>query len=257
LEGPERRIGQTDAVLLVVADHVGLLRGRGPDEEVDDPGALVGVVRDHAVPVLPAVLRQTRVRRRGRDAGNLRLLQDRTDRPGLTREGGTDESDDLVLLDRLLGEGDRLVGAALAVVLDQLELHRGVRGVVLVDRELRAVARRDHDAGVLAGQVTHEPDLQSLAAATSTRGASPATTCRERERSGEHRGGDDHPLPTHDRILPYCSICLRQPPEIARWLPFAGRLADGKGQPLTASPFRAAPLPDRNVRTRKVTIEQH
>src|SRR6266508_629510 len=138
-------VGETDAVLLVVADHEGLLRALRLDQGVGDTRPLVVVVRHDAVPEGPAVLRQTGVGGRRRDARDLALLQDRPYGLRLTGERRADETDDLVGADRLLHQRRRLVRLALAVVLDELDLHLRVLVVVLLDRELGPVARRDDD----------------------------------------------------------------------------------------------------------------
>src|SRR5437763_4459886 len=84
LEGLLERVPEADAVFLVVRDDEGGLRRLGLDQEVGDAGTLVVVVRDDTVPVLPAVLRQARVRRRRRHARDLALLEHAADGLRLT-----------------------------------------------------------------------------------------------------------------------------------------------------------------------------
>src|SRR6266566_4335225 len=204
-------VGDALAVVLVVVDDEDLLRVQRAGDELADAGALDPVSGQDPVPELPALLRERHVGGRGGDAGDLALLQDGADLLRLAGERGADQADDLVLVDGLLGQRRRLLRSGLTVVGDQLDLGLRAGRVVLVDRHRCAVLRRDHDAGVLAGQVAHEADLDGggLTATTAARRAAAAVVAAtggqnqgRRGRCGHQTPGErmPHELPPWERV---------------------------------------------------------
>ncbi len=123
-------------------------------------GPWVFVVTEDAVEGLPAVLGERRVGRRRGDGDQAGLVEQRVRRLRLTRERRADDAEHVLVVDRLLGETRRLVRAALGVVVLDRDLAVGVLLVVLVDRELHAVADDLAEVGGVARERAEHADLR-------------------------------------------------------------------------------------------------
>src|SRR4029079_17096913 len=126
--GPDD-VGQTLAVGRRVIDHRDLGRLEGVLDVRGDAGALHVVVGEDAVEGLPAVRRQRRVRGRRGDGGEASRRERRAGVLRLAREGRTDDADDVLLVDELLGQGRGLSRVTLRVLGLELDLAVGVLGV--------------------------------------------------------------------------------------------------------------------------------
>ena len=157
--------GQALAVLAVVVDDGDRLGLELRRDVLGHAGGLGGVVGEDPVEHLAV----------GHDVGQLGvggrrahhheavLLERGQHGPGLAREGGADEAEDLLVVDVLVEHGRRLGGIALGVELLERDLVVGVGLVELLDRHLGAVADVDAQVGGVTGERADEGDRELLA----------------------------------------------------------------------------------------------
>ena len=115
---------------------------------VGDRRALHAVVGQPAEERLPPVLAERDVGGRRGDRDQTGLIEHRAGGLGLAGERRADQTDGVLVVDDLRGDGGGLLRVTLGVERLQLHLAAGVRGVVLVDGQLHAILDVDAKCGV-------------------------------------------------------------------------------------------------------------